>query len=69
MHKGSHDFHITMDDQGFIRAVCIDANSAMMKNCVRELSTLPQYITVTLKLSWVRGLQEKGVPKKTTKYY
>lgn len=48
-----------MDDQGFIWAVCVDANSAVVKDGVRELSTLPEYIAVTLKLAWVRGLQKE----------
>lgn len=63
MHKGSHNFYIAMDHQGFIRSVCVDANSAMVKDSVRELRALPKYITVTLKLTWVRSLQKRHPEK------
>lgn len=45
-----------MDHEGFIRAVCVDANPAMVENSIRELCPLPEHVAVALKLARVGGL-------------
>lgn len=59
MHKGSHDLHIAVDNQGLIRPVRVDAHSAVMIHRVWHLPSLPQHFTVTLKLTWIRCLRDR----------
>lgn len=56
MHQRAHDLHVAVDHEGFIGAVRVDANPAVVKNGIRELCPLPEHIAVTLKLAGVRGL-------------
>lgn len=60
MHKGSHDLHIAVDNQGLVRPVRVDAHSAVMIHRVWHLPSLPQHFTVTLKLTWIRCLRDRG---------
>lgn len=56
MHQRTHDLHIAMDHEGFIGAVRVDANPAVVKNSIGELCALPEHVAVALKLARVGGL-------------
>lgn len=49
-----------MDHEGFIGAVGVDANPAVVKNGIGELRPLPEHVAVALKLARVGGLRRDG---------
>lgn len=60
VHKRSHDLDIAMHNQCLIGPVRVDADAAMVEDGVWQLCPLPQNVTVTLKLAWIRGLWQVG---------
>lgn len=65
VHQRTHDLHVAMDHEGFIGAVRVDANPAVVKNGVGELRPLPEHVAVALKLAGVGGLwRGRGVAAK-----
>ncbi|TRY97067.1 hypothetical protein DNTS_001467 [Danionella cerebrum] len=52
MHQGAHDLHIAMHHESLIGSVSVDPHSAVMVHRVWHLASLPQHLTVTLKLTW-----------------
>lgn len=60
VHERPHDLYIAVDDQCLIWPVGVDAHTAMVEDRIWQLRPLPQHVTVTFKLAWVRGLWQVG---------
>lgn len=59
VHQGAHDLQVAVDDQGLVRPVGVDADSAVVVHRVGQLAALPQHLVVTFKLAWVGCLKER----------
>lgn len=65
VHDSAHNFGVSADNQCFIWCICVNSYSTMIHCRLWNMSSLPQYITVILKLPWVRRLEEKFLFKDT----
>lgn len=61
MHDSAHNFCISTDNQCFVWCICVNSYSTVTDYCLWNVSSLPQHITVVLKLPWVRCLEEKNI--------
>lgn len=60
VHQRTHDLHVAVDHQGFVGAIRVDADPAVVKHGVGELGPLPEHVAVALKLPGVGGLGTDG---------
>lgn len=56
MHDIAHYLGIPTNHQSLIRAFCVNANPPVTHHWLRDLSSLPEHVTIILKLTRIGGL-------------